>query len=72
MHGHANLMTLQFLEIQSHPSLWRDLYQQGHLELRIAQSAQHFLRGQIVKLHMHPGAGLPEVSQRARQKFNRQ
>jgi hypothetical protein len=54
--GHANLMTLQFLESQSRQSLSRHLDQQRHLELSIAQSAQHFLRGQIVKLHVHTGA----------------
>ena len=70
MHGRTNWLTLQFLENQSRESFWRHLHQQGHAEFSVTQSAQHFLRGQIMKLHAHTRVGLPEIFQRARQKFD--
>ena len=70
IHGHTNWLTLQFLENQSRQSFRRHLHQQGHVELSLTQSAQHFLRGQIMKLHAHARVGLPEIFQRARQKFD--
>ena len=70
--GHANLMVLHCFEIQSPQRLWRHLYQQGHLELRIAQSAQHFLGGQVMKLNPHAGIRFLKTSQRTREQFHRQ
>ena len=72
IHGHTNWLTLQFLENQFRQSFWRHLHQQGHVELSIFQSAQHCLRGQIMKPHPHTRVGLPEIFQRTRQEFDRQ
>ena len=72
MHRDTNLMALQFLEDQSGQGLWRHLHQESRMEFSLIESAQHFLCGQIVKLHMHTRIGLPEVLQRTRQKFDRQ
>jgi hypothetical protein len=72
MQGHTNCQTFQPLENQLFQILCRHLDHHGHMETPIIQSAQHFLSGQIVKPHGYPRVGLPEVSQRARQEFNRQ
>jgi len=63
IHSYANWLTLQFLKNQSPESFWRHLRQQGHVELSIPQSTQHFLRGHIMKLHAHTRVGLPDIFQ---------
>ena len=46
--------------------------QQGDVQLAIAQSAQHFLGGQVMKLNPHAGIRFLKASQRTREQFHRQ
>src|SRR3984893_7035251 len=55
MRGQPDTVTAKFLEHDSGQDFWWHLNQQGDVQLAVAQSAQHFPGGHVVKLNAYAG-----------------
>src|SRR5258708_26176567 len=62
--------TAKFLEHDSGQDFWWHLNQQGGVQLAVAQSAQHFPGGHVVKLNAYAGIVFVKKTQCAREQFH--
>ena len=70
MRGQPDTVTAKFLEHDSGQDFWWHLNQQGDVQLAVAQSAQHFPGGHVVKLNAYAGILFVKKTQCAREQFH--